>query len=220
MTRKKDISQAAKPTPKPIPATARKATPEPVAALPAPLSGMSRRGLVKHRVNPFMTAVDVATSTRVRRIAGATKGETMMIVAPSTGEIVGASGFWHTQEVDRTQFVKLYINGVKAFKELSGAGTKVFELLYRAVQTKIGADTVSLSFVDIDQALTPMASATFFRGTRELIEKDFIAETMVSGRYFVNPDFMWNGDRLAFVREYRVAKRGADLLTGDLFDRP
>lgn len=178
----------------------------------------SRRGLTAYRTNPFLQAVDVATKTRIRRIAD-TEGEKMMIMAPSTGEIVGASGFWHTQEVDRTQFVKLYINGVKAFKELTGAGTKVFELLYLELQRNIGKDTVSLSFIDVNQDLTPIGKATFFRGTRELIEKGFIAETMVSGRYFVNPDYVWNGDRLAFVREFRLTKRASavDTLTGDLF---
>ena len=38
---------------------------------------------------------------------------------------------------------------------------------------------------------------------RELIDKGFVAPTEAVAWYWLNPDFMWNGDRLAFVREYR-----------------
>lgn len=178
----------------------------------------SRRGLVQHKTNPFLQPVADKTATRIRKISD-NSGEKMMVVSRETGELVGASGFWHTQEVDRTQFVKLYINGVKAFKELTGAGTKVFELLYVQMQQNIGRDVVNLVFADINQDITAISSATFFRGIRELIEKGFIAETVQSGRYFVNPDYVWNGDRLAFVKEFRVKKANSkDTLTGDLFD--
>lgn len=57
------------------------------------------------------------------------------MIVGETGEIVApVAGFWQAQEVDAAKFVKLYINGVKAFKELTNAGTKVFELLYLEVQ--------------------------------------------------------------------------------------
>ena len=39
---------------------------------------------------------------------------------------------------------------------------------------------------------------------KELLEKAFIAESLSPGLYYLNPDFMWNGDRLAFVKEYRI----------------
>ena len=114
------------------------------------------------------------------------------------------AGFWHAQEVDKTQFVKLYVNGVKAFKDLTGAGTKVFEVLYLRVQAGIGKDVVYLSFHDINQLVTPMSESTFMRGMRELVAKAFIAESMSPTKYFLNPDYMWNGDRLAFVKEFKV----------------
>ena len=43
------------------------------------------------------------------------------------------------------------------------------------------------------------------KGMKELIIKGFIAESMVQNKYYLNPDYMWNGDRLAFVKEYRKA---------------
>jgi hypothetical protein len=38
---------------------------------------------------------------------------------------------------------------------------------------------------------------------KELLDKGFVAESFTPGLYFLNPDYMWNGDRLAFVKEYR-----------------
>jgi hypothetical protein len=161
---------------------------------------LSRRGLVQHQTNPFVSNTLVTSKTK--KITNK-KGD-MMIVNDGTGEIVApAAGFWMAEEIDSTKFVKLYINGVKAFKELTSAGTKVFEVLYLEVQKGIGKDVIWLSFSEIDQSITPMGKATFMRGMRELIEKDFLAESTTQSKYFLNPDFLWNGDRLAFVKEYR-----------------
>lgn len=161
---------------------------------------LSRRGATKYAENPFLKIAVFNTKGGVRRVTDKT-GTKMMVVSDS-GEIVGPAGFWQTQEVDKTQFVKLYINGVKAFKGLSSAGTKVFEVLYMKIQEGIGKDIVHLNFHDIDQMLTPMSESTFMRGMRELVKKGFIAENIVPSRYFLNPDYIWNGDRLAFVKSY------------------
>lgn len=127
-----------------------------------------------------------------------------MVVNESTGQIMAPAGFWQIEEVDKSQFVKLYVNGVKAFKDLTGSGTKVFELLYLEVQKSIGRDRIYLSFHAVDQAVTPMSESTFMRGMKELVTKGFLAESVAPGLYFLNPDYMWNGDRLGFVKEYRL----------------
>lgn len=162
----------------------------------------SRRGLAKHTTNPFVSTAIVSTKTR--RITNK-KGD-MMVVSSSTNEIVSPLvGFWHSEEVDNTKFVKLYVNGVRAFRDLTSAGTKVFELLYLEVQKNIGKDVIWLNFIEVDQSITPMGKSTFMRGMRELLEKGFIAESTVPSKYFLNPDYIWNGDRLAFVKEYYKA---------------
>ena len=183
----------------------------------------SRRGSLKHETNPFITNAVANTKQGVKRIANK-DGSRMMVVSETTGEVVAPAGFWQAQEVDKTQFVKLYINGVKAFKDLSGAGTKVFEVLYLAVQNGIGKDVIYLSFSEIDQSITPMGEATFYRGMKELVDKGFIAESMTQNKYFLNPDYMWNGDRLAFVKEFRKSNpkgpktEAIDTRTIDMFE--
>ena len=161
---------------------------------------MIKKGKERFEKNPFLSGAEVATKTR--RVTN--KRGDMMLVNSNTGEIqTQIAGFWEAEEVDSTKFVKLFIRGVKALKELTGAGTKVFEVLYINVQENIGKDRVLMSFAEVDQALTPMSESTFMRGMRELVEKKFIAATPTLGVYWLNPDFVWNGDRLAFVKEYR-----------------
>lgn len=63
-----------------------------------------------------------------------------------------------------------------------------------------------LSFSTIDNKETKISQATFTRGMRELIDKGFVAPTIAVGWYWLNLDYMWNGDRLAFVQEYRKSK--------------
>lgn len=81
----------------------------------------------------------------------------------------------------------------------------MFEMLYLEVQKAIGRDRVYLALA----ALPPEAritKATFTRGVRELIDKKFIAPTELTSWFWVNPDYMWNGDRLAYVKQYRLKR--------------
>ena len=162
---------------------------------------LTKRGNIKHEKNPFLSEVIGNTKTGNKRITNRT-GDEMMIVNQSTGEIVTPSiGFHHVEIVDKTRFIKLYISGVKAFKGLTSAGTKAFELLYIEMQENIGKDYVHMNFIRYEKFLS---RATYKRGMAELIDKEFIAETAEPGKYFTNPDFLFNGDRLAFIREYRI----------------
>jgi hypothetical protein len=52
---------------------------------------------------------------------------------------------------------------------------------------------------------------TFQRGITDLIKHEFLAETMQTGVYFINPTFMYNGNRLAIVNEYIMKPKDKDL---------
>jgi hypothetical protein len=161
----------------------------------------TRRGVALHEANPFI----INMTTRTKRITN--KRGDMMLINKDTGEIqTNIAGFWEAEEVDSTKFIKLFIQGVKALKELTGAGTKVFEVLYLRVQENIGKDQIYMAFSFVDQALTPMSNPTYDRGMRELIEKGFIAATTNQGWYWLNPSFIWNGDRLTFLKTYTIKK--------------
>jgi len=167
---------------------------------------LSRRGLIKYESNPFLPSASVNTNEGTRRKTLKSKDGTQLMITSQAGEVVAPAGFWHTQEVDKTQFVKLYVNGVKAFAGLSGAGAQVFGLVYAELQKVPGKDLIHLNFPDVNQDITPISKATFMRGVKEILLKKFLAETLVGGRYFVNPDYIFNGDRLAIVKEFRIKR--------------
>lgn len=162
----------------------------------------SRRGVILYDENPFVNPEMIDTvKTRVKRRSNQ-KGD--MYVRAADDTVVGsAAGFWQAYEVESTQFVKLFVRGVKAFKELTGAGTKVFELLYMVMQQNIGKDRVYLSYAGLDEHTLDMSRSTFSRGLSELIDKGFLAPAVAPGWYWLNPDYVFNGDRLILVQEYR-----------------
>ena len=182
-----------------------------------------RRGKELHVTNPFLSHAIANTKQGGRKISNK-DGNRMMVVNESTGEVMAPAGFWQYEEVDKTQFVKLYVNGVKAFKDLTNAGTKVFEILYLEIQKNIGKDKIYLGYHQLDQAMTPMSEATFNRGLKELVEKQFLAATPAVSWYWLNPDFVWNGDRLSFVKAYRNINatkkvQAVDTRTIDMFEQ-
>jgi Firmicute plasmid replication protein (RepL) len=157
----------------------------------------TRHGIELYHHNPFVPDVRV----RSRRVTN--KRGDMMLVDAATGEInASIAGFWESKEVDSTRFVKLFINGVRALAELSNAGTKVFEILYIELQENIGKDRIYLHYKNVDKNETSLSERTFRRGLAELLDKKFIALTPTVGWYWINPDFVWNGDRITFVQEY------------------
>jgi hypothetical protein len=170
----------------------------------------TRRGVAIYEVSPFLPNVQ----TRTKRVTN--KRGDMMLVSSETGEIQAPiAGFWEAEEVDAAKFVKLFVNGVRALAELSNAGARVFELLYIEMQNNVGRDQVFLSYMGLDHRQRAISRSTFARGLAELIDKRFIAAMPAVGKYWVNPDFIWNGDRLAFVKEYRRASNGKKSSTRD-----
>ncbi len=168
--------------------------------------------ITTYQKNPFMEDKYPMVVTKTKRITNNRGG---LMVKSNSGETVAQiAGFWHAEEVDSTKFVKLYINGVKAFSDLSSRGTKVFELMYYEIQNNIGKDKIYLNFSTIDQEITKISRTTFYDGLNELVEKKFLAPTETQNWFWLNPDYVWNGDRLSFVKTY-VKKQDSKIPTRD-----
>ena len=86
---------------------------------------------------------------------------------------------------------------------LSKSGLTLFEIVYRELQEKPGEDKVMLSYYMASEQVPNMTTRTYQRGLRELLNKEFLFRSPSDGVFFVNIRFMFNGDRLAFVKGYR-----------------
>jgi hypothetical protein len=92
--------------------------------------------------------------------------------------------------------------GCKQACALSKAGMQIFELVYHQIRENHGHDKIELSqYLAHDRGLN---DRTFRRGLRELLEKEFLYRSTSDGVFFINIRFMFNGDRLAFVRTYHL----------------
>lgn len=177
----------------------------------APNQVSTKRGFPVYRTNPSIpSAAGMETRSKRFHVPG---GKAAMIVDNSTGEIkgIGGMGFWWEEEVDSTRFVKLFLDGIKQAAGLSKTGIQVFELVYHQMRANPGSDEIKLNqYVAKDHG---MSDRTYQRGVRELLEKGFLYRSPSDGVFFVNIRFMFNGDRLAFVKSYHLkdAARQAEL---------
>jgi len=159
-----------------------------------------KRGVKIYQTNPSIPAENEIKKSKRAQIGTDLKG---LVVDNGTGEILGHGGAiaYEWEEVDKERFVKLYLAGLKQASGLKKAGLSVFELIYNQVRENPGKDTVLL-----DPLSSGMEERTYHRGLRELLEKEFIFRSTNPGLFFVNIRFMFNGDRLAFVKGYRIRK--------------
>ncbi len=166
----------------------------------------SRRGLTVYRENPSVKQALDTMKTGVKRISN-TSGTEMIIASKNTGEIVTGVdvGFHQRIKVDKTQFVKLYIQGVTAFTGLSKTGASVLEMVIAEAHKNAGRDSVYLS-ARIAEEIWGISRRSYMRGIKELLEKEILFEQIDENLYFINVNFMFNGDRLAFLRTYELIK--------------
>jgi hypothetical protein len=162
----------------------------------------TKRGFPVYRTNPSVPQSN-GLPTRTRRI-NVPGGNGSVIVDNGTGEIkgIGGMGFWWEEEVDTTRFVKMFLDGIQQTAGLSKTGIQVFTLVYHEMRANPGNDEIKLNqYVAKDHGIN---DRTYQRGVRELLEKEFLYRSPSDGVFFVNIRFMFNGDRLAFVKSYHL----------------
>lgn len=159
-----------------------------------------RRGLPIYTSNPSVPPDHELKKIRRAQYGDEHKG---IIVDSGSGEIVGhgVTAFYEFEEVDKERFVKLFLAGLQQAAALSKAGLAVFKLVYGIMRESPGRDTVLLDVIS-----SGLEERTFHRGLRELLEKEFLYRSTNPGLFFVNIRFMFNGDRLAFVKGYQLKK--------------
>lgn len=164
---------------------------------------LTRYGKILYDKNPSITG-EFKCGVKYNRY---NKMESAMMVAPGTGEILsnGAFAFIEEKEVDNERFVKLYLDGVAQFGELTKAGSTLFGFIYNEMSGLSGKDkdTVILNYILAQRWKEGLSKRTYERGLSELLEKEFLFRSLATDMYYVNVRFIFNGNRLALVKSYR-----------------
>lgn len=167
---------------------------------------MAKKAEVRYKENPFLEALHVTTAGK-RVTVNVMGGDENILVNQSTGEVKGTMVTTY-KAVDDEQFIKLFSQNIALTFDLTKAGIKAFNVLVFGVQNAIRTDIVSLDkylledFITLHKDRNPplnLSEATFMRGLKELEKAKIIAKTMRRGQYFINPSFVFNGDRIAFT---------------------
>lgn len=158
--------------------------------------------------NPYMAS---GSEIKTRHKTIKTRASKQDLVDADTGELVAMSMIHVIEERDEEHFVKVFSDGVRAAFDLSKTGYRVFVAVLQSYQkeklTGGFADTVNLIWFDggLNGDALGMTDRTFHNGLKELIAKEFL-KPKLPNQYWVNPALFFKGDRVAFMKEYRLKK--------------
>lgn len=188
-------------------------TPDASESPSVPASGVKsrKRGVTAYSANPFL---DASTITTRRKRTVMVKGG-KAIVDKETGQAEDMAEVVMVREVDDQQFVKIFTQNLKVFFDLTPGAMKLLQVVLHQVQQTPNSDRIMLNLAVVEEYFTQshqeaISRASFHRAVHELLDKKFIAESVLIGLYFINPHLFFNGDRVRFVQEFRRKRANAD----------
>lgn len=171
----------------------------------------------KYATNPFIKELIMTSKAKKQlTVTPANSKEKFLIInsnsLPGTEPNDLSAFFGETKEVELNEFVKLYTAGVAALIGLGSAGQKVFTILFEQVRGKEGQDRAEIT---LNYDLIPeetrkkikLSRTTFFRGIEQLIQHRFLARSIATNLYYINPTYIFNGNRLYIAKEYILGNR-------------
>ena len=166
-----------------------------------------RSKVVRYDHNPFVK--DMSIPVRGKQVRLSRMGtDDHVLLNQETGEFSGTHVATF-KRVDAEQFIKIFTQNIALTFDLNAAGIKAFNVLLWVLQSRaIERDLVPLDkivlhdFLESHKPRKPpmkMSQPTFWRGLAELEKAQIIAKHIRKGWYYINPNFCFNGDRIAFT---------------------
>jgi len=165
---------------------------------------------VRFNTNPFVENMNILLKNKRISISSMGKNDEILI-NQITGEVRGTHVGTY-KVVDPTKFIKLFTQNIGMILDLNRAGIRSLGVVAWAVQQKsINKDIVPLTQNTLKEFTKSYSEdgfclATFKKGIAELIKAKILARHMDRGVYFINPSFIFNGDRIAFTKVIEKSK--------------
>lgn len=160
---------------------------------------------ILYETNP--SVLEVSTKLTTKKSKTIFKDGNKALIDASTGEFAGQLQRVYIQnvEVDTEKFIKIYASTIDELMNLSGAGLKVFKLVYAIVMDKPNIDSVLLDFNALSHLKKwTYSQTTFISGINELLTKNILYRALSANQYFINIELFFNGDRVAIIKQYRL----------------
>lgn len=174
-----------------------------------------RNEVSRYKTNPFLEDFAIKKKDKMVKVSVLGKNDSVL-VNQATGEVSGTHIVSY-KKVDADQFVKLFTQNIALTFDLTSAGIKAFNVVMWIIQNEaLNSDLITVSkyhVEDFNEVNNKTISLkTFYRGLKELEKNKIIAKYLINSQYFINPNFVFNGDRIAFSTVIEKAK------TPTLFD--
>ncbi len=162
--------------------------------------------------NPFMENQVITTKSKKISVFSTTGAHTKL-VNEETGEAPETT-VMAFREVDDAMFIKLFTQNIGLTFNLSSNGVKALNVLIWVLQQHISRDLILIDkythedfMKSHDSQNIKLAYNTMAKGLSELCKAQIIAKSKRQGHYYINPHFVFNGDRVRFVTEIRRKKK-------------
>jgi len=174
------------------------------------------RGRDAYADNPFLTGFEIQVRPDTHIIAGG------LNITDRANDEVNCGIIGMVRQVDAEQFLKLYTKNLSFIFDLDAYARRVLIAVFAAVQDQ-SKDKAEI-FLTYPKAveyyhahnLNPPDKSYFSKGLAKLIKAEFLAQHKNGiGWYWINPNLIFNGDRVRFVSEYRLKRKAEQ---ASLFD--
>ena len=174
----------------------------------------------RYRENPYIGEMIIPVKTQRVRVSPLGK-DRHVIIDQESGEERGTHLVTY-KKVDAEQYVKIFTQNIGLSFGLTAAGIKALSVLIWEVQKNgMNKDVATLddlvreNFLEAHKGLTVairLSRETFSRGLSDLVKAQILARHVRKGSFFINPNFIFNGNRIAFttIIEREKAENGSN----------
>ena len=99
-----------------------------------------KRDTEKYYENPFIKTMieHMQRGVKPMYVQEKSNGEQLIIVNKEDGEIISQAGIFARKPVDKSQFAKIYVEGVGAIINLNSAGKQIFLIIFKRIASAQG----------------------------------------------------------------------------------
>jgi len=160
---------------------------------------------IRFNENPYINDLVVPLTNKRVQVTPLGKENNVALINTETGDLQGTH-VTTFRKVDADQFVKLFIANIGLTFNLKSCGIKAFNVLMWTIrQGSPNRDLFALDkyalecFLDSQGEDLKCSQSTFSRGLVDLEKSKIIAKNVRKGWYYINPNFAFSGDRIAFT---------------------
>lgn len=167
--------------------------------------------IMKAESNPYMGDLGYQMLVKKKGYIGGTLDR--LLLDPVSGESSPLRVVGSYREVDQETFVKVYKKHVKALFNMTRTGNTVFSYIVEHLEQDKGEIYIYIKdlmeYADWDQV------TMCYRGLTELYNAGIIWPSIRAGWYYINPGVIFNGNRIAYVEEYRMVETPVEVKGDD-----